>query len=421
MGYKTIFPKILRTDIHYHVARRTALDTFISIEKTRELTLKNCNADIALIVDLDGGVMTNWVQDPERGYTRLKNNAKGRIIPVLSESKPAQGIVSFKPNEIARLKSARYNGLKMHWQAAFNGGKNAKYGLINDKYFEPFFKELERNNMPLVCLHLEAPWGKMIEQRAALCDVLATYPNLNIIHAHFGAQRWRSLDEHAKIFDDFPNYYRDISTTAQHLTVVYSYKEARDFFIKYNDRLLYGTDNICSHRADIIPNPNVRAKKYELQFEWLETDNNVRTRGIGMVNENTPEFIKGLNLPERALRNIYFNNTVRLLPWAKTSLLELNYPSSIFDNTPTPTPTPTPPLAPPLPPITSINISNSTIQKPKTSTSSNTTSLDQNKMETFIDTISKINQNDIKNINQEQKATIINQLFRIIRLLINTK
>jgi predicted TIM-barrel fold metal-dependent hydrolase len=338
MSYQTIYPDIPRIDAHTHVGRRPVETVWADLKAVRDKAKADSGITIALQIDLDGGVQRQWVQDPVAGIAKLKQHPG--IIGCLSDSKPAQGLKASSPDDAQRWLDAGYCGWKWHWNAEFNGGSKAKYGLINDPYFRPYFDALEAAGMPLMCLHLEAPWGDIKAQQAALRSVMDRHPDLIVVQAHFGAQRWGSLADHAKVFDAHPNFYRDISTTAQHLSLFAGPDESREFFIKYSDRLLYGTDNICSHRADEAVPVRGWALKYERQAQWLETAGPVPSQGIGKLGPRTPEHIPGLNLPRAALEAIYWRNAVRIIPHVREAMIALGYslPTGEVPKPGTPTP-----------------------------------------------------------------------------------
>ena len=97
------------------------------------------------------------------------------------------------------------------------------------------------------------------------------------------------------------------------------------FFIKYADRLLWGTDNINSHRLAEKINIDRRTTKYMLQFQWLETAGPVPSKGIGKSQPRTPDMLPGLNLPRDALEKIYWLNAVRLVPHVREAMAALGH------------------------------------------------------------------------------------------------
>ena len=89
--------------------------------------------------------------------------------------------------------------------------------------------------------HYELPSYE--DQINARNNMLEKNRELTFIGAHLASLEW-SLDEISAFLDNFPNASVDLAERNSHLQVQ-SQKEktkARDFFIKYQDRILYGTD-----------------------------------------------------------------------------------------------------------------------------------------------------------------------------------
>jgi len=79
---------------------------------------------------------------------------------------------------------------------------------------------------------------------------------------------------------------------------------ARDFFIKYQDRILFGLDMPVSVEA------------YRCYFRVLETRDEYFDYPdyIGRFGVYTRWKIYGLDLPEEVLRKVYYQNAERIVP-----------------------------------------------------------------------------------------------------------
>ena len=127
--------------------------------------------------------------------------------------------------------------------------------------------------------------------------VIARHPKTIFIGAHFGNLP-EELDEVGKWLDTYPNFYVDIDARISELgRQPYT---ARKFFIKYQDRILFGTDTRCN------------AESYRLYFRFLETDDEYidpapahKLQGRWMIY--------GLYLPDDVLEKIYNKNALRIL------------------------------------------------------------------------------------------------------------
>src|SRR5262249_8292451 len=75
---------------------------------------------------------------------------------------------------------------------------------------------------------------------AARDHILQKHPTLVVIGAHFGSLE-HDLDEVARRLERYPNFYVDCAARTRDLT-----RQPREkvgtFFIKYQDRILYGVD-----------------------------------------------------------------------------------------------------------------------------------------------------------------------------------
>lgn len=320
--FVTNYPDIPRIDSHNHIGRSADanIKNYLDLRKN---ILAECQANVACWIDLDGGTRGFADGIKEGGMERLKQLGDAdRMIPSITDWRPAFQI-SYSPALIESRFEAGYIGYKLHWGADWNKPK-AKYPWINDPYFDPTYKKLEEIKMPLTSFHIEGGWvetGGGKKQLQNLVDIMERYPNLVIVHAHMGIQRWSSLTEQSQIMDRFPNYYRDISTTIQH-TYKENYDELRNFFIKYSDRLLYGTDKMEIKTEQDL---NRMTRLYNTQFEFYETSNMILTQYAGLTDVNTPEYSKGLNLPREVLEKIYYKNIVRIYPQLVQNMKTLGF------------------------------------------------------------------------------------------------
>ena len=145
-------------------------------------------------------------------------------------------------------------------------------------------------------------------------NVLKMHPDLCLIGAHLGSVEW-SIDELANRFELFPNFSVDLSSRINHLQLqsIQKYEEVRNFFIKYADRLLYGSDIIDDFS---LTRTALKDKiQYAYHNDWLFFSSNQ----IMASNDFSGEF-KGLNLPENTLKLIYYNNALHYYPRLKKRL-----------------------------------------------------------------------------------------------------
>jgi predicted TIM-barrel fold metal-dependent hydrolase len=142
------------------------------------------------------------------------------------------------------------------------------------------------------------------EQMAARDRMLEKHPDLTFIGCHLASLEW-SVDELAGFFDRFPNASADMSARMGQLFYQTrdNREKVRSFFIKYQDRLLYGTDIIDSGR-DAAPFQKKLHETWMKDWEYMVTDNT-------MTSNLIEGGFQGLKLPKEAIDKIYFENARR--------------------------------------------------------------------------------------------------------------
>jgi predicted TIM-barrel fold metal-dependent hydrolase len=121
------------------------------------------------------------------------------------------------------------------------------------------------------------------------------HPKTTFIVAHLG---WHANDlgRLGKMFDEMPNVYSEVGA------VLYDIgrqpRFAHDFFIKYQDRLLFGKD---SYQPDEFP---YYWRVFETNDEYFD------------YYRDYHAFWKlyGIGLPDQALRKLYYQNALKLVP-----------------------------------------------------------------------------------------------------------
>ena len=175
-----------------------------------------------------------------------------------------------------------------------------------------FFLPIDETNERWEELHRHPDWsfhGKRFPARqellAARNRVIARHSKTTFIGAHV-ANNPEDLATVALWLDRYSNLYVEIASRIGELgRQPYT---AREFFIKYADRVMFGTDG---------PWPETRLKLY---WRFLET-----------YDENFPYSekpfppqgfwnIHGIGLPDDVLRKVYYENAARVIPGVKEKL-----------------------------------------------------------------------------------------------------
>jgi predicted TIM-barrel fold metal-dependent hydrolase len=159
-------------------------------------------------------------------------------------------------------------------------------------------------------LHPEVP--DYASQIAARDRMLERHPKLRVVGCHLGSLEY-DVDELAKRLDRYPNLAVDLAARTVHLQIQPRQK-VRAFILKYQDRILYGTDlEFGRGTGDASADPAARlarlAATYESDAAWLATDQDVAVESARAGFKS-----RGIALPEPVLRKIYFENARRWYP-----------------------------------------------------------------------------------------------------------
>ena len=166
-----------------------------------------------------------------------------------------------------------------------------------------------RNPQYHMFLHPEYPSYE--DQINARDNLLVKHPDLKFIGCHLGSLEW-NVDSLAKRLDRFPNMAVDMSARICHLQYqsAQDRERVRDFCIKYQDRLLYGTDTGDSGNSD-----PARFKK-DMHETWLD-DWKYFTSNEEMTSDKFRGTFTGLKLPKEVVDKIYSKNAIE---WYKLKL-----------------------------------------------------------------------------------------------------
>lgn len=161
-------------------------------------------------------------------------------------------------------------------------------------------------------------WEDLIAQRD---NIVKKHPKTTFIGAHF-ASLSSDFDELAKTLDKYPNLFVECGAR---LRFMYRYHPhaVRDFFVKYQDRILFGTDNaladakLLNDAESLRQFEERRAIFYSRHLEYFETDH------IGIIEPGGTyrEWMRltGVKLPPEVLEKFYHANAEKLIPGFKNA------------------------------------------------------------------------------------------------------
>lgn len=208
-----------------------------------------------------------------------------------------------------------------------------RFVFIDDKMFKPFFDFAEAAQLPVLA-HIGEPkncWLPLNEMTvnndrnyftahpeyhmalhpecpsydtlmSSYTKMLDKHPRLTYIGAHFASLEW-SIDEVASRLDKYPLMAVDTAERMGHMhyQTIADRDAVRDFFIKYQDRVLYGTDIIVDDGADMDALADRATAIWLNDWRYLVTDDELTSP---YVNES----FKGLKLPVDVVNKIYSGN-----------------------------------------------------------------------------------------------------------------
>lgn len=158
--------------------------------------------------------------------------------------------------------------------------------------------------------------------------VMKRYPRLVVIVPHFGVTFFRprslAFEQFKRLMDTYPNLYTDTSFGTRQILVSGLEAVSRDpepfkeFFRKYSDRILFGTDMVVTGNqektvdwiADVIRACRDVLEKPSFEFEMGRAGSKYAVKGA----INTKGYYWGLNLDDKTLRKVYETNILRLFP-----------------------------------------------------------------------------------------------------------
>ena len=121
------------------------------------------------------------------------------------------------------------------------------------------------------------------------------HPNTRFIAAHF-AYHGNDLARMGKLFDDMPNVYTEVGAILAELGR--QPRAAHDFFLEYQDRILFGKDSF-------------QPDEYPYYWRVFETDDEYFD-----YYRDYHAFWKlyGMALPDGVLRKLYYQNALKIVP-----------------------------------------------------------------------------------------------------------
>jgi predicted TIM-barrel fold metal-dependent hydrolase len=222
--------------------------------------------------------------------------------------------------------------------------KSGNFVMIDDPQFDPIFDHLAEHDIRLIghlgepknCwlpleemtvkndqayfrshpeyhMYLHPEFPSYMDQMNARDRMLEKHRHLPFMGAHLASLEW-SVDELAKFLDRFPQAVVDTAARMGHLQYQsnQNYDRVRNFLIKYQDRILYGTDLSTDPDTEVEAFLKRARQTWKNDWVYLNTSEMI---SVPVLDEP----VKGLALPKEVADKIYRLNAQRMFPqsWEK--------------------------------------------------------------------------------------------------------
>jgi predicted TIM-barrel fold metal-dependent hydrolase len=209
--------------------------------------------------------------------------------------------------------------------------KSGEYLLPDHAVFTPIFDAVQKADRTLIA-HLGEPDGAWMPLNAANPElsyysahpewsmlnhpgapskdailtardrILARHPKLRLVGCHLGSDEGH-LERLAKRLDTYPNFAVDTAGRVRYF-ILGDHEAARQFLLKYQDRVLYATDFTLRPGNDAETAEKLR-QQHDLDWKFFSTTETIQFRG---------KSYQGLGLPASVARKVFHDNARRWLP-----------------------------------------------------------------------------------------------------------
>jgi len=313
-------------DSHVH------FDDILSIKKTRSF-FDNCGIDKLCIVSIPDAKMGN--SNPQALCFKMMYPSETYIMGSLYYAHIERYCLKDRKKrlkeQLIKMIETGFDGVKI-LETKPNLFKRMPF-KIDDPEYEDFFEIVQKKQFPVVWHVVDPPefwdrrkihpialkrgWGYFSkgfpsyeEIRQRVNRVLSNFPHLKIIFAHFYFLS-QDLEIASEVLEKYESVNFDIAPGAE-MFVNFSKnpEKTRDFFIRYQDRIVFGTDAFISKKFS----SKATASKIKFMKRFLETEDNFRMP-VGDMNflSQPGSVIRGIRLPAPVLQKIYRRNFERIV------------------------------------------------------------------------------------------------------------
>lgn len=335
---KNGFYDIKVNDIHWHIMRQYPINESLAHIKEE---MEYLNVERMCILALEQEAEVEFDNSSNIKALYLRDRGEGRIFALAS----IRHFGDERDNAVEFLRQ-----VKLYYNLGFDGIKilegktpchKAMHCKLDGENYAPMFKFLEEKQFPLLIHigdYIPYPNEENLAERESIhremLNVLERHPNLRVTFAHvFNMSHDRErLD---KLMEIYPNMSVDLALGGDFLiNFSKDIKEWEKFFTKYSDRVIFGTDtyNMYFEENDDFEITGRHTPIHKF-FEWDEPFSD-------RYYEHCPEAKNGIvminpaKLPEKVVRDIYFNSFIKALadrPRTTNKELALKYCDELFE------------------------------------------------------------------------------------------
>jgi predicted TIM-barrel fold metal-dependent hydrolase len=308
-------------DVHNHVNDARGIEEHMD---PRQVVQVMDSTNVRTVVILTG----MWGEKLQKVLDEMVKPFPGRFLVFIEIDWSKIDDANFSQEMVAQLDDAvarGARGLKILKDLGLGvRGKDGKLIAVDDPRLDPVWEECGRLGIP-VSIHISDPeaffhpvdarnerYEELIEHPdwsfygprfpskesllAARDRVFARHPNTTFVALHMA--NWpERLDYVSEVLDRYPNVILEFG--ARQAELGRQPRRAREFFLQYQDRIMFGTDNGMSEEM------------YRNHFRWLETSDESFDYW-GYPGQGRWK-IYGMELPDAVLEKVYHSNAERML------------------------------------------------------------------------------------------------------------
>lgn len=326
------YPRVAKIDVHLHL--HNAAPAFMEAARRQNFKALTINVDYPDFPPLE---------DQQRVAIELKKQFPQDVAWVASFYTDGSNQPAWLPatrHRVAASMEAGAVGVKVWKNIGMSlRGTDQRLVMIDDARFAPLFDDFARHGIPLLghqgephnCwlpleqmtvkndrayfkahpqyhMHLHPEMPSWEAQMAARDRMVAAHPKLRFIGVHLASME-RDVDELAGFLDKFPAAVVDVAARIGQL----QYQSQKDrervrrFFIKYQDRILYGSDLAQAPGQDGAALGREAERVWRMHWRYFNTADSFKVADLDQP-------IQGLALPRHVVDKLYLTNAQRAFP-----------------------------------------------------------------------------------------------------------